>query len=333
MTKKTVVFILAGMLLLCGCASRPGSVADAASLPDEAKGKSEGDAQGAPGGANGYYGMLFAGQGQRISFDGEETAAEGDANVALVSEGTMLLSGASLTKSGDATGTVASGGGNAAVAVLAGGQLTMENQCAVTTDGYGAHGLFASGANTYAESRDTSFLTTGTTSAGVYLREAGIASLTGGSVTTNAQDGTSPAFLLGGGGELMLNGVSVNSAGALAEVTDGKPEILASNQILSGNITLAEGAGIRLSLAEESAWTGTVEASMPEGISVSLDKSSLWTLTADTTVDAFTDGDETLSNIHSNGFTLYYNASNEENAWLSGQAKELPEGGFLTPMI
>lgn len=40
---------------------------------------------------------------------------------------------------------------------------------------------------------------------------------------------------------------------------------------------------------------------------------------------------EDCSNLYSEGYTIYYDADNEENAWLEGETIELDGGGRLTP--
>jgi hypothetical protein len=46
---------------------------------------------------------------------------------------------------------------------------------------------------------------------------------------------------------------------------------------------------------------------------------------------SLTDVDATLANIHSNGNTIYYDASNSANTWLNGKTFDLAGGGKLTP--
>ena len=69
------------------------------------------------------------------------------------------------------------------------------------------------------------------------------------------------------------------------------------------------------------------------GLYVSLDKSSSWELTGDSFVACLTTADTSLSNIISNGHSLYYNSENEGNEWLEGKTFSLPGGGFLIPLI
>ena len=47
---------------------------------------------------------------------------------------------------------------------------------------------------------------------------------------------------------------------------------------------------------------------------------------------ALTEGEDALSCIESNGFTVYYDAGRAENAWLGGAEHPLPGGGVLKPL-
>lgn len=40
---------------------------------------------------------------------------------------------------------------------------------------------------------------------------------------------------------------------------------------------------------------------------------------------------EDNSNIVSNGYTIYYDAANEDNAWLNGETITLSDGGTIQP--
>jgi hypothetical protein len=45
------------------------------------------------------------------------------------------------------------------------------------------------------------------------------------------------------------------------------------------------------------------------------------------------DGDTALTNIHGNGFTVYYDSGLESNSWLGGKTHSLASGGKLTPKV
>ena len=55
---------------------------------------------------------------------------------------------------------------------------------------------------------------------------------------------------------------------------------------------------------------------------LSLDATSVWDVTGKSYVSALTDDDRTMSNIHSNGYTIYYDKSNQANA--GSRARRLP---------
>ena len=68
-----------------------------------------------------------------------------------------------------------------------------------------------------------------------------------------------------------------------------------------------------------------------ESVTVSLDGTSAWTLTGDSYVSILKNDLEDNSNIISNGYTIYYDAENEENAWLGGETISLKDGGVIRP--
>lgn len=57
---------------------------------------------------------------------------------------------------------------------------------------------------------------------------------------------------------------------------------------------------------------------------------SSWTVTGNTYLTVLIDGDNSLSNINDNGYTIYYDSSNSQNSWLNGKTKTLKDGGKLT---
>ncbi len=92
-------------------------------------------------------------------------------------------------------------------------------------------------------------------------------------------------------------------------------------------------AELTLSLTEGSVLTGCSYDDSAMSLHVSLDESSSWVLTEDSFVAGFHDADQNLSNIMSNGFSLYYNSEHEGNEWLSSRTFSLPGGGYLIPLI
>lgn len=100
---------------------------------------------------------------------------------------------------------------------------------------------------------------------------------------------------------------------------------------LSGDLVAYNGSSISWSLNDYSFWTGAAYSGYGEvTFNISLDKTSSWSMTRDTIVQKFTDDDTSLGNIHSEGHTLYYNAT--ENAWIKGKTVHLSGGGKAKPI-
>ncbi|GAU77692.1 copper amine oxidase N-terminal domain-containing protein [Fusibacter sp. 3D3] len=107
----------------------------------------------------------------------------------------------------------------------------------------------------------------------------------------------------------------------------------ASNQILKGAITVDSISSLTLNLTDDSVFAGSIDVSnTAKYIELNLDLDSSISLTATSYVDVLTDKDTTLSNIISNGYTLYYNASEDDNAWLKSKTISLSGGGYLKPL-
>ena len=104
----------------------------------------------------------------------------------------------------------------------------------------------------------------------------------------------------------------------------------AAHQQLSGDVMANCLSQVRLTLRDNTSWTGALnhERTAKEA-SLSLDASSHWTLTADSWVTSLSDKDTNFSNIQSNGHILYYDASVSTS--LKHQTFSLPGGGQLKP--
>ncbi len=108
---------------------------------------------------------------------------------------------------------------------------------------------------------------------------------------------------------------------------------LVSESSLVGDLVAYNSSYISWSLSSYSSWTGTAYSGFAEAFfDVSLDETSTWTLTNTTTLQAFTDADETLSNINSQGFDIYYNAAALSNGYLRNNTIELSGGGKAIPV-
>lgn len=107
----------------------------------------------------------------------------------------------------------------------------------------------------------------------------------------------------------------------------------AEAQTLTGNITVDEISTLALTLKSSTTLISTVNAeNTAKEITITLDSTSKWEVTGDSYITALTDEDSTLSNIISNGYTIYYDSTNSANSWLNGETVTLSDGGTLTPM-
>jgi hypothetical protein len=222
----------------------------------------------------------------------------------LVQSGDALtITGATIDKTGDAAGGAASGG-NAAIAVLSQGQLTL-NECSVSTRALGAPGLFVSG--------------------------AGSILYTGGTIAAEGMD--SPCVLFDGGSVSLTKVAVTVSSSAAIRVLSGENELLLDAVPLEGGADIAEEAFLTLRLINGASFTGALGDSPPARVNLYLDAASTLTLTEDTYLRVFSNADAAYQNVNSNGFSLYYDSNAPENAALNGQSFLLPGGGFLIPMI
>lgn len=134
------------------------------------------------------------------------------------------------------------------------------------------------------------------------------------------------------------SGILINAAGnninnwGTPGSNPGNVTLTGKNQILDGDIKCDKISSVALKLTKGTKYTGAVDNANTGNVTVSLDSSSKWVVTADSYVTAITDSMEKLSNIESNGFTVYYDSSNSSNSWLNGQTINLDDGGILTPM-
>ncbi|KAH7163508.1 hypothetical protein B0J13DRAFT_492171 [Dactylonectria estremocensis] len=123
-------------------------------------------------------------------------------------------------------------------------------------------------------------------------------------------------------------GYEENSGLLPAEVT-----VKVVESALDGDLVAYNGSSISFALKSYSSWVGAAYSGFGDAyFNVALDKSSNWTLTETTTVQNLTDSDRTLSNIHSNGYDLYYNASATKSRWLKGRTVKLTGGGSAQPI-
>jgi len=253
----------------------------------------------------------------------------GENAILVQNAGVFTMENAAVEKSGDAEAAF-SNGSNAAVSVLTQGQLTMTGST-VITGARGGFGLFVSGAGSQLAFSGGSVSTTGESSPALTVADGGIVSFAGGTLSTDGTD--SPCVLLEGGG-VTLKGVSLSASdGELLRVLSGANELTLDNTGIEAAPVIREGATLKLTLLNGSAFFGELGAEPPAKVSVTLDASSTLTLAADTYLVALVNADTTHQNIQSNGFSLYYDSNAPENAYLNNQSFALPGGGYLMPMI
>ena len=185
------------------------------------------------------------------------------------------------------------------------------------------------------ELEDASLTLDNCTLSGAGARLSGTASLTatGGSLTCGTADAL--FTLTDGEASVSLTGVALtrSGGGALLSVLSGRLSLLCDYQALEGELSVADGATLSVTLQNNSTFTGSVSADERMRLSLSLDATSRWFVTGDSYIEALSDADATLQNIESNGFTIYYNSENEANAWLGSKPYALPGGGYLSPLI
>lgn len=134
----------------------------------------------------------------------------------------------------------------------------------------------------------------------------------------------------------------VNSSGILlrasagdwgTEGSNGADVVLSADQeTLDGSIECDNLSSVEITLEKNTVLSGAVnQADTAKSVALSLDATSTWEVIGDSHVTAFVDADGSLSNVHSNGHTVYYDASNSANSWLKGSTYALQGGGELTP--
>jgi len=281
--------------------------------------------------SGGATGLLATGDGSTIDAEDVTLSADG-AMAAIEGEGFVALSDSDLTGAG-ANGAIlfrgepdSAGGeadGDASEANDATGEASFSAvNCKLTG---AAGGPFFSVTGTQVKA--TLAGSTLTYASGVLARVSG-----SGGIEPRQSSGADPGESSGanpgesGGTKPGQNGGAEPGKGG-AEFT-----LSAVGQVLSGDIMMDGASSFRLSLEDGSIYTGAVDSrNAGRSAEVALDNNSSWTLTADSHVDQLVDAKADLSNIQSNGFTLYYDASDAANAWLGGRTIALQGGGSLTP--
>lgn len=251
-------------------------------------------------------------------------------------EGTIAVNGGTLSASGDGSPCIYSTGditvknvqgtasGSQAAVVEGKNSVTLE-KCSLT--GYGENGIMlyqstsgdAAEGTTVFTAKD-SIITTESKGPMFYV------------TNTKAEAVLNNTTLNFGSGILALvSGNDTNNWGKTGE-NGGDFSLKASGQKLSGDIVCDSLSAVSVVLTKKSDWTGTLNADRQgKRTGITLDADSSWILTGDSCVDVLEDKDESLGNIISNGYTIYYDASEEANAWLNGKTINLSDGGKIMP--
>lgn len=113
----------------------------------------------------------------------------------------------------------------------------------------------------------------------------------------------------------------------------GKLAFTADAETLSGKVICDKISSVSIALKNNTTFTGSINTDNKLAkVTISLDSTSKWIVTSDSYVIALTDSDSSLTNIKSNGHTIYYDATNSANSWIGGKTISLSDGGKLVPL-
>jgi hypothetical protein len=106
-----------------------------------------------------------------------------------------------------------------------------------------------------------------------------------------------------------------------------------SQQEVQGDVVCDKLSSCDFQIKDNSVWTGAINTKKTAQLAgVMLDETSTWKLSQDSYVHYILDAKTDLSNIQSNGKSIFYDAGNEKNAWLKGETRNLQGGGKILPM-
>ena len=283
-------------------------------------------------GLDATYGGTVTATNVDITTEGEHCAAVATDR----GEGTIDVTGGTLSTSGEGSPCIYSTGnisvtdvtGNASGSqtfVVEGKNSVTLNSCNLT--GAGENGLMLyqstsgdAGEGTAVLNCADSTLTTSSEGPMFYI------------TNTDAEATLTNTTLNFGSGILMeAAGNDTNEWGPPGE-NGGKFRLMGISQAFTGDVLCDEISTVEINLTQGSSLEGTVDGeNTGESVTVSLDGTSAWTLTGDSYVSILKNDLEDNSNIISNGYTIYYDADNEENAWLGGETISLKDGGVIRP--
>ncbi len=336
MKMKILCVLITAVLLVCGCGAKktarePSQTGAVAALPDgQAEAVSDEELR---------YGVYSFDYGEETDDYGNYNSDLDDENAVVVRDGAALhMKNAGISKSGNGTRDLFSGL-NAAVAVIEQAHLRLAENSTVTSNGFGAPGIFCAGSPTMLEVENTQIVTAGDNSPALVCADG--AQVTVLNARLVCEGAGSPLIMTRGDVALSLRQSTLsNTVSPAIEVHGGRLLLDIGNTLqLTGDIRLVTDEAnpspvtLDMSITDGSSFAGAIIAATTDIINITLDQTSSWTLTGELTIAALTAPDTDFLGIQSNGFNIYYNAELAANAWLESQAYRLPGGGFLSPLI
>jgi hypothetical protein len=285
---------------------------------------------------NGGHGVM-ATNGGALTLNNVDMNTAGPHSAPIATDrggGTITVTGGSVTSSGEGS-----------PGIYATGVITATN---LTSTATGSEAVVIEGKNTVMLIKST---LKGEKLCGIMIyqsfsgdAEVGVATytMTGGALTAAA----GPLFYVTNtNAEVTLTGVNTTAAsGVLVRVSDGRWGTAGSNggkltftadqQTLDGDIEVNNISTLTVTLQNGSTLSGTINsADTGKEVKLNLDATSSWNVTADSYLTCLTDtggiSGTSITNIHGNGFTVYYNK--DTCPALKGQNYALAGGGVLKP--
>jgi len=168
----------------------------------------------------------------------------------------------------------------------------------------------------------------------------GTFTMTGGSLSYTGASG--PLFYVTNStGIVSLKGVTVTAGGGVlvkaatgnwgtSGSNGGTAVVTADGETLTGDLLSDSSSSIAASLQNSTTLTGTIKSA-----ALTLDATSVWNVTGTSYLTTLSDASgisgSTITNIHGNGHTVYYDATLAANSTLGGKTYSLVGGGTLTP--
>jgi hypothetical protein len=249
--------------------------------------------------------------GGTITATGGTVTTSGQVSPAIYSTGNITVSGGTLSASG-AEAAVIEGANSITLtdshlSASKSGKWGVLIYQSMSGDSAGTKGTFtmSGGSLAYAASSGPLFYVTNST---------GVISLKGVTVTA-------------GGGVLIKAatgnwGTSGSNGGTVVFTADG--------ETLTGDLVSDSASSIAATLQNSTTLTGTIDSA-----ALMLDATSVWNVTGTSYLTSLSDASgisgTTITNIHGNGHTVYYDTSLAANSALGGKTYSLSGGGTLTP--